>query len=116
MIEIECWPLAISGWLAICPKRPKPISSTLPVSPSGFSTPASDCTGFGTSLSSMVENGVSTIEMITVAVKMALSSPVSSPPAVAVVNSTKANSPPCAISTARSSASALPLPSTRANP
>ncbi|MNR66531.1 hypothetical protein D3C85_1900660 [compost metagenome] len=72
--------------MAICPNRPKPMTSTLPVRPSGSSTPSIDCSSLGmTKRRPMIENGVRIIEMMTVAVKIALRSEVKMPLPSAVV-------------------------------
>ena len=59
-------------------------------------------------------NGVNAIDSTTMAVMLALISGVITCCASACANSTKANSPPCAISTARSIASAWLLLARRA--
>ena len=72
MIEMSK-PRASSDWLATCAKRPKPMTRTCPVSPSAASTPSSDCRAGGMSLfSASAVSGVSAIERITTAVKIAL--------------------------------------------
>ncbi|MDT4878591.1 hypothetical protein FQZ97_1141990 [compost metagenome] len=79
--------MASSGWLAICPNRPKPMISTCPLSPLAFSTPTNDwfAPGLGsTKRSPRIRNGVSTIETITVAVNTALVGPSITPALTAV--------------------------------
>ncbi|MNE62103.1 hypothetical protein D3C80_1573650 [compost metagenome] len=75
MMEIE-QPFASRGWLTIWPKRPKPISSTLADRFSAASTPSIDGAAFGINRSCrMIMSGVSAIETMMVAVRMALASP-----------------------------------------
>ena len=97
---------ASSAWLMTCPKRPKPMISTLPLCPATSSTPSSDGFAFGSRRRTAIStSGVSTIESTTTAVRFALNSAPMTPALAAAANSTNANSPPWAISTARSSAS-----------
>ncbi|MNL75772.1 hypothetical protein D3C87_2016370 [compost metagenome] len=79
--------MASSGWLAICPKRPKPMIRMRPDSPSACSTPSIDCSAVlgSTKRRPMMKNGVSAIETITVAVKIALVGPSIMPAVAAVV-------------------------------
>ena len=98
---------ASSDWLITWPNRPKPMISTLPDSPSGASTPSSDGSALGANRCRTITNsGVSAIDSTTMLVRLALTVASMTPLAAAAANSTNANSPPCAISTARSSASA----------
>ncbi|MCY1513332.1 hypothetical protein D9M68_478240 [compost metagenome] len=116
MIEIEA-PRASAPWMAICPKRPKPITSTLPASSSAFSTPSIEACAVGAKRRcASTTSGVSAIDSTTTAVMLALTVGLMTLAASADENSTKANSPPCAISTARSSASAGELLASRATP
>ncbi len=95
-------PRASSEWHTTCPKRPKPITSTLPSSPSAFSTPSKDSSALGsTHFRPSRVMGVSAIDTMTIAVKVALLPAVMMPALAAAAYSTKANSPPCANSTAR---------------
>ena len=110
-------PRASSAWLATWPKRPKPIISTLPPSPSGASTPSVSGAACGSSQrSAPTASGVSAIDRITTAVSTAFMGPSMMPAPCAAVYSTKANSPPCAISTVRCTASAWRARNSRATP
>ena len=66
-------PRASSDWLTTWPKRPKPMISTLPCRSSAVSTPSIDCSSSGSSQrSANTPSGVSAIERITMAVRIAL--------------------------------------------
>ena len=109
-------PRASKSWLAICANRPKPMMSTVPLRPSAAST---SCMSGGGSAgisqrSDSTASGVSAIERMTTAVSTALTCACTMPAAAAAANSTKANSPPCAINMVRCSASACPALAPRA--
>ena len=65
-----------SAWAATWPKRPKPISNTVPSSPSGMSMPSKE--GMSISLPSqsprMASSGVMAMEMMTAALNCATES------------------------------------------
>ena len=108
-------PRASSAWLATWPKRPKPITSTLPSSPLASSTPSIERTRRGMKRrATSTTSGVSTIDSTMMAVRLALTWALIRPTDAAAAYSTNANSPPWAISTARSSASPCGLRITRA--
>ena len=105
-----------SAWLTTWPKRPKPMISTLPDSPCASSTPSADALAW-TAVNRRIASttsGVNAIDRTTIAVRLALAVPSITPAACAAENSTNANSPPWAINTARSSASAWLLRMVRA--
>ena len=68
-------PRRSSGWLTICPKRPKPMMSAPPLRPSAISMPSSDgASRAGASRrASAIVSGVSAIEITTVGVRIAFS-------------------------------------------
>ncbi len=116
-------PRASSDWQAIWPKRPKPITSTLPVTSSPAAAaammlwmPRMSCGGLAGSSqrSDSMASGVRAIDRMTAAVSSALTCAAMMPLAAAAAYSTKANSPPWAISRARSSASGWRARATRA--
>ena len=74
MIEMRC-PCASSDCTAICPKRPKPMTRIRSCRSSAISTPSIEGAFLGRKQSAITVNGVSTIDMMTVAVKMALCGP-----------------------------------------
>ena len=106
---------ASSDWLTTWPKRPNPIISTLPDCPEAGSTPSIDAARRRLAPRvARIAKGVSAIDSTTTAVIALLTSPGITPADCAAEYSTNANSPPWAISTARSIASAWPARSTRA--
>ncbi|MDT4872522.1 hypothetical protein FQZ97_1077080 [compost metagenome] len=110
-------PRASTPWLAIWPTRPKPMINTLALRSLTASTPSIETSaGDAKRLCSSTVSGVSAMDSTTMAVMLALTTGSITPAASAAANSTKANSPPWAISTARSSASACELRASRATP
>ena len=72
MMETE-QPREISGWLTICPNRPKPTIRALPARFSASSTPSIETVAFGPSRSNRITaSGVTAMDRITVAVRTAL--------------------------------------------
>ncbi len=84
MIETSAFS-AKRHWETTWPKRPKPIISTSPVRPSATSMPSREgLSSFGTRYFSPISaSGVSTMEMMTMAVRVALARPSMRPALVA---------------------------------
>ena len=73
-------PRASGPWLTICPKRPKPMMSTLPQESCTASTPSSDRAGARASRRcASTASGVSAIDTTTTAVMRALTCPLITP-------------------------------------
>ena len=101
-MRLTSTPRASSDWLATWPKRPKPITSTLPCRPAGSSTPSVSTGITGNRRRVAIRTtGVSTIERMTAAVATAFSRASITPAETAAPYRTKANSPPWANSAAR---------------
>ena len=108
-------PRSSAACVTICPTRPKPITSTLPHRSCAASTPSIDSgAGRARRLCSATISGVKAIDSTMMAVMVALISGVMTRCDKACAYSTKANSPPCAMTMARSSASARLLLAKRA--
>ena len=77
-------PRARSGWLTICPTLPKPTMSALPCSPSGVSSPSALGATRGASRSCRITiSGVSAMDTMMMATRVAFSSALSRPTATA---------------------------------